>query len=35
MRMVPKIMKDAAYGMGCTRSQVIWKIILPPACRRS
>ncbi|MCP1476078.1 phosphate transport system permease protein [Pseudomonas sp. EB276 TE3739] len=29
MRMVPKIMKDAAYGMGCTRSQVIWKIILP------
>jgi phosphate transport system permease protein len=29
MKMVPKIMKDAAYGMGCTRSQVIWKIILP------
>jgi phosphate transport system permease protein len=29
MRMVPKIMKDAAYGMGCTRSQVIWKIVLP------
>ncbi|WP_313645692.1 phosphate ABC transporter permease PstA [Pseudomonas sp.] len=29
MKMVPKIMKDAAYGMGCTRAQVIWKIILP------
>nr|WP_288466263.1 phosphate ABC transporter permease PstA [uncultured Pseudomonas sp.] len=29
MKMVPKVMKDAAYGMGCTRSQVIWKIILP------
>ena len=23
MKMVPKIMKDAAYGMGCTRTQVI------------
>jgi len=22
-------MKDAAYGMGCTRTQVIWKIVLP------
>ncbi|GJB83085.1 phosphate transport system permease protein PstA [Aeromonas caviae] len=29
MKMVPKIMKDAAYGMGCTRAQVIWKIVLP------
>ncbi|MBU0603587.1 MAG: phosphate ABC transporter permease PstA [Gammaproteobacteria bacterium] len=29
IKMVPKIMKDAAYGMGCTRSQVIWKVILP------
>lgn len=29
MKMVPKVMKDAAYGMGCTRSQVVWKIILP------
>ncbi|WP_137188378.1 phosphate ABC transporter permease PstA [Pseudomonas asiatica] len=28
MKMVPKIMKDAAYGMG-TRAQVIWKIVLP------
>ena len=24
-------MKDAAYGMGCTRTQVIWKIVLPTA----
>ena len=31
MRMVPKIMKDAAYGMGCTRTQVITKIVLPTA----
>ena len=22
-------MKDAAFGMGCTRSQVIWKVVLP------
>jgi phosphate transport system permease protein len=29
MKMVPKIMKDAAYGMGCTRSQVVWKVVLP------
>ncbi|QKL02249.1 phosphate ABC transporter permease PstA [Pseudomonas sp. NY5710] len=29
MKMVPKIMKDAAYGMGCTRAQVICKIVLP------
>ena len=29
MKMVPKIMKDAAYGMGCTQSQVIWKVVLP------
>lgn len=31
MKMVPKIMKDAAYGIGCTRTQVIWKIVLPTA----
>jgi phosphate transport system permease protein len=31
MKMVPKIMKDAAYGIGCTQSQVIWKIVLPTA----
>ncbi|MBH3384355.1 phosphate ABC transporter permease PstA [Pseudomonas juntendi] len=29
MKMVPKIMKDTAYGMGCTRAQVICKIVLP------
>ncbi len=29
MKMVPQRMKDAAYGMGCTRSQVIWKVVLP------
>ena len=31
MKMVPKIMKDAAYGMGCTRTQVILKIVVPTA----
>jgi phosphate transport system permease protein len=31
MKTVPRITKDAAYGMGCTRSQVIWKIVLPTA----
>ncbi len=29
IKMVPQIMKDAAYGMGCTRTQVIWKVVLP------
>ncbi len=29
MRMVPQRMKDAAIGMGCTRTQVIWKVTLP------
>jgi phosphate transport system permease protein len=28
---VPKITRDAAYGMGCTRTQVIWKVMLPTA----
>jgi phosphate transport system permease protein len=31
MKTVPRITKDAAYGLGCTRSQVIWKIVLPTA----
>ena len=31
MKTVPKIMKDAAYGMGCTRTQVIWNVVLPTA----
>ena len=29
MMMVPKKMKDAAFGMGCTRTQVIWNVVLP------
>ncbi len=29
VRMVPQRMKDAAYGMGCTKTQVIWKVVLP------
>ncbi|MBK8534097.1 MAG: phosphate ABC transporter permease PstA [Candidatus Competibacteraceae bacterium] len=29
MMMVPKKMKDAAFGIGCTRAQVIWKVVLP------
>jgi phosphate transport system permease protein len=29
MKMVPRRMKDAALGMGCTRTQMIWKIVLP------
>ena len=31
LRQVPKKMSDAAYGMGCTRTQVILKIVLPTA----
>ena len=31
VRAVPRITRDAAYGMGCTRSQVIWKVLLPTA----
>ena len=31
MQMVPTRMKDAAFGMGCTRTQVIWKVVLPTA----
>ncbi len=31
LKTVPRITKEAAYGMGCTRSQVIWKIVLPTA----
>jgi phosphate transport system permease protein len=31
IKSVPKITRDAAYGMGCTRSQVIWKVMLPSA----
>lgn len=31
MKMVPRIMKDAAHGIGCTHSQVVMKVILPTA----
>ena len=31
MRMVPVKMKEAAIGMGCTPTQVTWKIVLPTA----
>jgi phosphate transport system permease protein len=31
MKMVPQKMKEAAVGMGCTQTQVVWKIILPTA----
>ncbi len=31
MKMVPRIMKDAAVGMGCTKTQVVCKVVLPTA----
>ena len=31
MKMVPSRMKEAAVGMGCTPSQVVWRIVLPTA----
>ena len=31
MKTVPRKMKDAALGMGCTKTQMIWKIVLPTA----
>ncbi len=31
MKMVPRIMKDAAHGMGCTHSQVVMKVVIPTA----
>jgi phosphate transport system permease protein len=31
IKAVPKITRDAAYGMGCTRTQVVWKVMLPTA----
>jgi len=31
IKAVPKITRDAAYGMGCTRTQVIGKVLLPTA----
>ncbi len=29
LKEVPTKMRDAAFGLGCTRSQVIWKVVLP------
>ena len=31
IRMVPARMKDAAIGMGATRTQVVWMVLLPTA----
>jgi phosphate transport system permease protein len=31
MKMVPTPMKEAAIGMGCTRSQMVWRVVLPTA----
>jgi phosphate transport system permease protein len=31
LKMVPKKMREAAVGMGCTRSQVVLKVVLPTA----
>ena len=33
MKMVPTRMKEAAIGMGCTRSQMVWRVVLPTALR--
>ena len=31
MKAVPARMKEAAVGMGCTSSQVVWRVVLPTA----
>jgi phosphate transport system permease protein len=31
IRMVPARMREAAIGMGCTQTQVVWKVLLPTA----
>jgi phosphate transport system permease protein len=31
MKMVPHKMKEAAIGMGCTKTQVVWRILIPTA----
>jgi len=31
MKMVPSRMKEAAVGMGCTPSQMVWRVVLPTA----
>jgi phosphate transport system permease protein len=31
IRMVPRKMREAAIGMGCTQTQVVWRVVLPTA----
>jgi phosphate transport system permease protein len=31
IRMVPQRMREAAVGMGCTQTQVVWQVVLPAA----
>ena len=31
LKMVPRSMKEAAVGMGATKTQVVWKVVLPTA----
>ena len=31
IKLVPRNMREAAFGMGCTPTQVVWKIVLPAA----
>ncbi len=31
IKMVPSAMREAAVGMGCTKTQVMWKVMLPVA----
>lgn len=31
IKMVPSIMREAAVGIGCTKTQVMWKVMLPVA----
>src|SRR6516165_6946613 len=31
IRMVPQRMREAAVGMGCTQTQVVWHVVLPAA----
>jgi phosphate transport system permease protein len=31
IKMVPQKMKEAAVGMGATKTQVVWKVVLPTA----
>ncbi|MFZ5831397.1 MAG: phosphate ABC transporter permease PstA [Planctomycetota bacterium] len=31
VRMVPSRLREAAYGMGATQAQVVWKVLLPTA----